>query len=420
MIVGSRLLKCLPERVNKNDPIIKALFSNDTETSSFETMFKYGQEVLDRFASVDDFYNYSDSELDYATSFFTKFARNFEESDNEIKERVKAVLNRKDDVTWGTAENIKHVFEQYFDTAKVYLLENCGEFTTTTDNLIETSNVNFVANPYFNDVSEEGDLLDWDSTLTGTISKEEAFCGSNSVKLESGQELTQTITIPNDEDFPDFATEDFYFLHFFCNGKTTVKVKKRELIFTSQDGLNVIDTEAMQNVQFENTNLWVIGEDLNTGNTTSRTTNNDLESEEWLPFCVLFKAKANDQIKIEFSNTQEAESGNVAYIGLVQLFKRQPFSQFCVIARFLTEAGTQQTLHLADGQEDLTPETQEEIERYENESYHDNTFISGGGSGGSIDVLNSILKLVKPCGIKAYIKVVMKESTETTQSTEGE
>lgn len=375
MSVGERMVASLPERLNKNDEILEALFCNDTGTSAFEKMFNYGQDILNEFANTSNFYDFTDTELDFVTNIFCAFPRNYAEEDSALKSRVKAVFNRLGDTTWGTLWNIKHVFEQYFIGANVFILENCAEFDKSDLNV--NSNVNLIKNPFFKD-----DLDYW--TGTGELSKTEAFCGLESCKLACNQSIKQTVNLPNTS---EFANEQYYFIHFVSIGKTTLKVKKNN----------------------EYTNLWFVGDDVDSVNITSITTRNEYKQDDWKQTTAFFKACGNDDIEIEFSNTEN--DGSIAYVDLIQLYKKQPFAQFCVIARFPSESYTENTLHLAQGSVD-NPITEEETEIYKAESYHEHSFVSGASAGTANDIFGEILTLVKPCGIRAFAKVVIKENSK--------
>lgn len=391
---GERLLQVIPSKFNKQDEIIAALFANDNGSGAIEKMFADGQEIINSYAVNNDVYNSEGELLDRFVKFFSYFERNYDETDESLKKRIKAIFVRNHDTTWGTTWNMKHVFEQYFSNAKIYLLENSGDYENTNYSISNDNDIN-----YIKDSTLENNSPDWILSNGAVYSQNDCFEGYVSVLLsDSNCYLRQSVALDS---------SGYFFLHFFSKGNVAVKVKKEN----------------------EYLNLWQIGDNLETVKKMERYNS----SSEWKPCSIFFKADTAGEVTIEFSGYGDSI---LNYVDFISLFKKKRFPKFTLICHFTGMSADVKTLHLARGKDDPAENGFDDNGKsvsvgdedfgktnktivydkdgkilidYSNESMFDNAFVTGAkGDTFAQDIYDDILNIVKPNGVRGFVKLVNK------------
>jgi hypothetical protein len=89
-------------------------------------------------------------------------------------------------------------------------------------------------------------------------------------------------------------------------------------------------------------------------------------------------------------------------IDYVRLFTKLRYPAYTVIIQFEGYAIEDKTLHLGKGREDPDPQ----ITWYPRESYFDRSYIVGRVGAYRPEVYDALLDLIRPRGIRAFIKTV--------------
>jgi len=390
--VGDFLRSQFSALINKDGKIFKALVANPKGNGTLEQIFKDIEAARDEWCNNSDFYEMSGEKLEKTMAYFSYLERLHEESDTSLKRRNELLFYRGGDTQWGDLSNIRRMFQQYFETEYVYIVNN--------------------TNPINENLLLDGDFeLQTTWVLDGCTYDEEArFSERTGVKFCDIGTCKQSANV-----IPDST----YFLHFFLEGNIAVQIKDNNgRYWDSRAG------------EFGN---WVT-----------------LERN------VEFSAKKWDAKSIYFLTDENVSSVTITFIGLrnhsafldyVRLFKKEAYSSFSLIAVF-GGIYTEDTLGFAPGKDDpvvrrtynafghysagkndtgeiendfymneetpLAPwENDEEgvTVDYKRMSYIEHSHIFG--TEGSIEMAQSIytelLEMVGAGGITSYIEILTRE-----------
>ena len=357
---GLNLLDFLATGINKEDTAIKAILSDENGKGAIANEAEELVRFIDYYTRTDDVRDHRDKSLEMIVKQFTKLRRRVAESDEVLLRRFLALTSRKGDDIWGTALNLKHVFETYFKDITCYVAENTNK----------------------NSILNNGDFeLDDAWTLQGgaVYSYDARFSGNRGVYLSGApgelcvQRLERLILAGN------------YAFHFFLHGKCGVIIESEngkywnanDQVFSGDVILEWVDEEFV-NI-FQSPDGW---EDV---------------------FCFLVMPEDARSLTIKFVGIED----ETAYIDYARLFVKPLNMSYTLIFQFMGYTITNKSLHLGAVGEDPIQEID-----YENESYFDRAFIVGPIGVAKSQAFKSVLDLVRPRGIQAFTEFVEKNVVE--------
>lgn len=355
MTISEQLQSNFPGTISKEGEIFKAIVTDGKGGGAIDVILRDSKKYADEYINTPNIYEQTGDMLTKTISFFSYLERFANETEKAVKQRFAALFVRNHDKIWGTPYDVKNLFEQYFPTGTIYLVENTNYYR---EGNIDNENL-----------LSDGDLeeqLVW--TLTNcNYSQLARFSKSWGVELDNvNANLSQSVTI-NPE-------KKSYFLHFFMQGNLGVKI-------STQDGRFWNNT----------TKEWVLTDYIN-----------DFNSSEWDNKTLFFITDENiTDITVEFVGS----TSGVGYVDYIRLFQKKAYPSFTIIAHFFGDAA-KGALGLAPGTNDDEPATQT---KYKNYGYYDQAHITGIKTGFSQEIYEDLLKYVKAVGVKAYIEVVNKE-----------
>lgn len=357
MTISEQLQSNFPGTISKDAEVFKALVTDGKGGGAIDMALRTAKEYADYYINTPDIYEQDGEMLIKSITFFSYLERFANETDKAVKQRFEALFVRNHDKVWGTPYDVKNLFEQYFPTGTIYLVENT--------NYYREGNINN------ENLLKDGDLEEqtfWNLSSC-EYSQEARFSKSWGVALDNvNSSLSQTVTI-NPE-------KKSYFLHFFMQGNLGVKI-------STQDGRFWNNT----------TKEWV-----------STDFTNDFNSTEWNNKSFFFITDENiTDITIEFVGS----TSGVGYVDYIRFFLKKTYPSFTIIAHFYGDA-VQGALGLAPGTDDDAPATQV---KYKNYGYYNQTHLTGVKTGFSQEIYEDLLKYVKAVGVKAFIEIVNKEQT---------
>jgi len=359
MVVKNILRGSFPTTVNKSGREFSALIANDKGNAAVENQLRALLTYMNEWIKTPNVYEQTGTMLEKTVTFFSYLEMFTDETELSLKNRFSALFVRNHDKKWGTKYDITKLFQQYFPSGNVYVIENTGD--SDTDNLIEDG-----------DFTDE-ELNVWQMNDCN-FSTQARFSGTNGIEFNAGGTLSQTINLSNSE-------AETYFLHFFSqNGKIKVSVKNSENEYWNKK------TRAWQSTKVQL----------------------ELENKDtWEPYDLWFMvAPESTSVTIEF----EAETNNV-FVDYVRMFKKELYGSFTVITQFEGETSGS-ALSLAPGNDDPLNEGESTTvvpEYYDKFEYFDNTFMTGTGAGFAQDIYADLLDYVRSSGVKAYLELVTKD-----------
>lgn len=366
MTIGDMLLEEWAGNVNKSGEVFKAIFANDDKTGAVEKCFNQVNDFCKSYTSTPSVYKQESDMLDKTVSFFSYLERIYNENDDSLKRRFKAIFYRSGDTPWGTPYDVKNVFKEYFNANEIYLLEN-------TNNADDTSLQKIVDGDFEN--GEAWTFTNCKKSVDAGFSKSE---GVEFSKNTNSQNVLQTITVNNNH---------VYFLHWFMNGSLSVKIKNNT------------------------TGLYWDNSKKTWSSTENYTT---FETEEWDNKSIFFSLKniasGNSEIEISFCNVSEKQ----CYLDYVLCFEKQLYPSFTLVVHYTGDVATN-ALALAEGTKDSLDENiPENIKvKKENWGYYNQAFVTGPQSEYAEDIYNELLDYVRSVGVKAYIEFVTKDYIES-------
>jgi hypothetical protein len=347
---GLNLIKYTATGINTEGEIYKSVFSDDEGNGALAHELDTLVDFINYYTKTDDVRNHKGISLDLIIKEFTNFNRRVLEKDEIYLRRFLAITERKKDLVWGTKWNIKHVFETYFSGIEVFVAEN-------------TSDVNLIINGDFEDMDENWNIeggaeISYSARLSGSRGlyfNRTSGAASQSVNLERG----------------------VYVLHFFLEGTVDVEITNSAGKYWDMNRLEWRDNPLV----------------------------NNFESGIWDDQSIFIKVlPEEDSIDIRFIGTKDY----VITLDYVRLYRKLPYPTYTVIVKYEGYAVADKTLHLGKGMEDPDPA----ITWYPRESYFDNSYVLGRIGAYRKEVYLSLLEIIRPKGIKAFVETIEKVSEE--------
>lgn len=362
MNIKSQLRNSYPNNIDKTSEIFSALVANDKGTAVFESLLNDLIEYMHEWYSTPSLYEQTGDQLDRTISFFSYLKRFTDESDQSIKNRIAAIFIRNHDTSWGSKYNIKKVFEQYFPSGNIFVVEN--------------------SYPIADSLIKEGDFISHDLTFWETVNvivdERARFSKSNgAVLIGEGSSLRQTVDV-------DSLHESTYYLHFFAKGKCDVEIKDSNGRYWN-NVRKIWQTNACRAEfsadEWDGCSLWY--SNFSEGN--QRTVDESIKS-----------------VSINFTGTAEGE----CYIDYVRLFYKFPYPSFTLIAQF-TSSNSFGAMAVFPGHND--PVEGESSESYGNASYYNGSYMTGVAAGFAQDIYQDLLDYLRASGVRANIEIVTKD-----------
>ncbi|MCL2174490.1 MAG: hypothetical protein FWB73_00445 [Treponema sp.] len=364
--IGDALRSSFSTFVNKDGKIFKAFIANPKGDGTIEQILNDVEKVRDAWCNNSDVYNQTGEQLEKTLSFFSFLERTYGESDESLKRRNELLFYRDGDTIWGDVWNIRKIFQKYFNTKYIYIVNN--------------------TNPINENLLKDGDFEArnaWE--LDGCSYDEEArFCESTGIKFADSGTCKQTVEVNQDST---------YFLHFFVEGKIEVEIKDNKGRYWNK-----------QNGEF--------------GSWSTEIKRTEYSSDIW------------DAKNIFFITDNEVSSVTITFIGLrnqsafldyVRLFLKEAYSTFTLLVVF-GGIYTEDTLGFAPGTNDFhlnekTPlelrndDKEGEMVDYQKMSYIEQSHIFGieGSIEKAKEIYTELLEMVGAGGIIYYIEILTKE-----------
>jgi len=256
---------------------------------------------------------------------------------------------------------MKHVFETYFKGVTCYVAENTGE----------------------NSLLNNGDFEDdgfWELGGGAGYTEEERLSGKRGLYFggNGGETCIQRFERPVDA--------GNYAFHFFLKGKCGLVIQDGEGRYW-----NANDQAFNGGAVLE----WADGETVNIFEKPDGWDNAYcfIKAPETVPGGVTFKFYGLE--------------GETAFIDYARLYTKPPNSSYTLIFQYEGYAVTGRSLHLGENGEDPAQGAD-----YENESYYDRAFIVGPTGVSQSQAFKSVLDLVRPKGIQAFVEFIEKNTAE--------
>jgi hypothetical protein len=133
---------------------------------------------------------------------------------------------------------------------------------------------------------------------------------------------------------------------------------------------------------------------------------NTFESGNWDDQAMFIRVlpEDGDAITVRFIGSE----AYVITVDYVRLYRKLPYPTYTVIVKYEGYAIADKTLHLGKGTEDPDPG----ISWYRRESYFDNSYIIGRIGAYRKEVYFSLLEIIRPRGIKAFVETIERVSEE--------
>jgi hypothetical protein len=348
---GLNLRKYTAAGINTEGEIYKSVFSDDEGNGAIARELDALVNFINYYTRTDDARNHKGNSLDLIIKEFANLNRRVLEKDAIYLRRFLAITERKKDQAWGTKWNIRHVFEAYFSGIEAFVAEN-------------TSETNLIMNGDFED-ADGG----WNIEGSAGISYSARFSGSRGLYFNrvSGA-ASQSIELE----------KGVYVLHFFLQGTVGAEITNAAGNYWDMNSLEWVDNPLV----------------------------NNFESGIWDDQSMFIKIlpEEGDAITVKFTGTEDY----VIALDYVRLYRKLPYPTYTVIVKYEGYAVADKTLHLGKGTEDPDPE----ITWYPRESYFDNSYIIGRIGAYRREVYFSLLEIIRPKGIKAFVESVERVSEE--------
>lgn len=357
---GLNLLDFLATGIDKEDPIIQAVLSNEEGEGATANEINELVEFINYYTQTDDVRNHMGKTLEMIVKMFVKLRRRVNENDAVLLRRFLALTYRQGDTIWGSALNIKHVFESYFDRVKCYIAENTNDESILPDGDFETDNTWTVSGSAA--YAYEARFSEWRGLL---------FDGRD------GGYCAQTVN--------RLFNAGIYTFHFMLWGKCGVTIQRADGKYWNGN-----DQKYSGDVVLE----WVDDEYINIFD----------KPDGWDNACCFLILPEN---LYELTITFVSIEGETAFIDYVRLFVKPLNPSYTIIMSFTGYKITDKSLHIGINGEEPIPDLD-----YLRESYYDSAFIIGPHGVSQSQAFISILDRVKPCGIQAFADFVDKKEYE--------
>jgi hypothetical protein len=359
-LVGLNLLDYLATGINKEDPTINAVFSNEKGEGAIANEFEGLYKFINYFTKTDNVQNHKGKTLESIVALFTKLQRRVNEDDSVLLRKMFSLTYRRGNTIWGNALNIKNVFEVYYNNIECYIAENTDKQNLLPDGEFASDDIWEL---------DGGAVFDHDarfSNMNGLL-----FDGGN------GERCTQVIE--------QYFNAGNYAFHFMLKGKCGVIIRREDGKYWNGNDQEFNGDEVLK---------WVDDEYINVFD----------EKDCWNDvFCFLVLPEYIYELTIEFVGIE----GSTAYIDYARLFKLPLNPSFTIIIQFSGYAINEKTLHAGiNGSEPIGGLN------YEKESYFDSAFIIGLSNLVQSKYSNILLDIVRPCGIQPFLEFVEKREED--------
>jgi hypothetical protein len=354
---GLNLIDYTAAGINTEDEIFKAIFSDDEGNGAWAIELDRVLDFINYYTKTDDVRKHKGYTLEMIVKEFTSFRRMLYEPDSIYLRRFLAITERKKDETWGTKWNIQHVFEAYFHGVNFYVCEITNHIDT-----------NFIINGDFE--TDDG----WELNGEALYTSDARFSGKRGLFFNGMQGACK-------QSVQDLQ-EGVYALHFFMEGKCGVKIKNslgKYFDATVRPNNYILKWQDDEIINYFGGNAW---QDV---------------------FCFIVLPETMD-IEIEFISLVNVD----CCIDYVRLFKKPLNPSYTVVVQYEGYLVTEKSLHLGKGKDDPI----EDVD-YAKESYFDYAYIVGRYGAHRREVFSSLLEIVRPCGIQAFLEFVEKEYVES-------
>jgi len=351
---GLNLLDYLASGINKEDPAIKAILSDEDGNGASANELDELVEFINYYIHTDDVKNHKGRPLEMIINMFTKQWRYIGESDDRLLRRFLALICRKGTTVWGDKVDLKNIFETYYNGIKCYVADN-----TNKDSMLPDGDFSL------DDVWELGGgaVFDYEARFSGLRGL--LFSGNT---MES---CSQTVE--------DSFLADNYTFHFMLWGKCGVVIQR-------EDGKywNANDQEFSGDVILE----WV---------------DNVIINIFEKPFgwddasCFIVLPEDLRSLSIKFVGFE----GERALIDYARLYVKPLNPSYSLIIQYFGYLITDKTLHLGINGDEPIPELD-----YSKESHFDSSFVVGPEVVSSNKEFDIILDKVRPLGIQAFVEIV--------------
>jgi hypothetical protein len=348
---GLNLIKYTAAGINTEGEIYKAVFSDEEGNGALALELDALADFINYYTKTADVRNHRGYSLDMIIKEFTNVNRRVFEKDELYLRRFLAVTERKKDEVWGNKWNIKHVFEAYFYGIEAFVAEN-------------TSDMDFILNGDFENQDES-----WNIEGGAEISGSARFSGSRGLYFNriSGA-ASQSVDLER----------GVYVLHFFLQGNINVDIRNSAGKYWDMNSLEWLDNPAV----------------------------NNFSSGIWDDQSMFIKVLPDegDTVTLKFIGTEDY----VITLDYVRLYRKLPYPAYTVIVKYEGYAITDKTLHLGRGMEDPDPA----VSWYLRESYFDHSYIVGRIGAFRKEVYLSLLEIVRPKGIRAFVETIERVSED--------
>jgi hypothetical protein len=352
---GLNILDFLATGINKTNPTIQAVLSNDEGEGAIANEIESVVDFINYYTKTNDVRDHYGYTLEMIAKLFAKLRWRVAEPDAIYLRRMLALTERKGDTVWGTALNMKHVFEMYFSGVTVFVAEN-----TNTENILH--NGDFEEDEY------------WQSGGGASYTYNARFSGRRGLFFEgiSGQYCFQEL----DRSLP----AGVYVFHFFLKGKC---------------GLRIMN---------ESGQYWNANDQKCSGDAVLQWSDEDMVNifyaNEWKDvFCfVKFPSDAR-KIIFEFLSAEDES----AFIDYARFFVKPVNPSYTLVVQYEGYSVATKTLHSGMTGED--PVTGVD---YSRESDFDHSFIVGRVGAYRNEAYKTLFDIVRPCGIQAFSEFVEK------------
>jgi hypothetical protein len=394
---GQNILSFLASGINKEAPIIKALFfgsgDNNEEgaiANEFADLLEFidfhtrNNDVRGHIRSLDEQQeeeknpNSRDTSLDLTVKLFTGERRKVFDSDDVVLRRLLAITERKKDKFWGTGQNMKSVFETFFEGITCYIAEG-----TSKDNLLGDG-----------DFVNSEDETDW-VRHGAKITHEARFSKLHGVLLQGADEsveLPNTCTTTTGE-----LESGGYTLHFMLKGKCGVIIQNGKKRYWNANEQKCTGGTVLQWENDEFINEFQSGKKESTKDTTEYSWMNEYE---WINASCFIYLSEPTALTIQFISIEDSP----AAIDYVRLFEKPWYPSYTLILNYSGSNVGAGILHLGIGSKDNIDGID-----YEKESYFDHTYLSGAIAVQQINAFYVLLEKVRPRGIEAFIEFAEKQ-----------
>jgi hypothetical protein len=357
---GLNLLDFLATGINKNDPVIKAVLSDENGEGAIANELEAIAQFINYYTRTRDVKEHRGKSLEMIVKLFSKMQRRIYEPDGILLRRFFALTYRQGDTIWGNALNMKHVLETHFSGINCFVAEN-----TNKDNLLD-----------------DGDFEENTTWMLGggaVWDYQARFSGASGLVFNKGAEESCTKIIEG----PFLAGN--YAFHFMLWGKCGV-------IIQNDDG-----KYWLANDQFFNgagVLKWVDYEVVNIFDKSFGWDN---------AYCFLVLPEDSNSLTVKFVGIE----GESAFVDYVRFFSKPLNSSYTLILQYSGYAITAKTLHIG-----IVEKASMQNLNYERESYFDSSFVIGPSAVSQVQSVLSILENVRPRGIQPFIEFVGKKELE--------